>query len=158
MAAGGGNAYKQFAQDDSEGMAQQAKYSRVVLGSDGGTVFVKHAVFERGGYPVHVDSCMVEISPEVDERGARTGRFIYTVTCFRSTREPRRRGRVTSLVHIPAAEFGSCDERLWVRKYRLPEELAQLLGELCRDVVRRYPPAAALERLLGEAGGVSLYG
>ena len=151
----------------------QTRYSRVDLGSDGGTVFVKHAVFERDGYPVYVDSCMVEISPEVDERGRRTGRFVYTVTCFRSTREPRRRGRVASLVHIPAAEFGSCDEELWVRKYRLPEGLAQLLGELCKDIVRRYPPAAALERLVGggqlagearEKGpagvtaGVSLYG
>jgi len=127
----------------------QTRYIRVDLGSDGGTVFVKHAVFERDGYPVYVDSCMVEISPEVDERGRSTGRFVYTVTCFRSTREPRRRGRVASLVHIPTAEFGSCDEELWVRKYRLPEGLAQLLGELCKDIVRRYPPAAALERLVG---------
>jgi hypothetical protein len=110
----------------------QVRYSRVDLGSEGGTVFVKHAVFEQGGYPVYVDSCMVEVSPEVDEEGRRTG-------------------RVTSLVHIPAAEFGSCDEQLWVRKYKLPEGLAQLLGELCRDVVRRYPPAVALERLVGPA-------
>jgi hypothetical protein len=134
-------------------MAQTSYSRRVALSGDGGTVFVKYAVFERDGFPVHVDSCMVEISPEVDERGVRTGRFVYTVTCFRSTREPRRRGRVTSLVHIPVAEFGSCDEQLWVRKYRLPEGLAQLLGEVCRDVVRMYPPAVALERLLGEVGG-----
>ena len=139
-------------------MAQQVKYSRVDLGSDGGTVFVKHAVFERDGYPLYVDSCMVEISPEVDERGKRTGRFVYTVNCFRSTREPRRRGRVASLVYIPTAEFGGCDAQLWVRKYRLPEELARMLGELCMDIVKRYPPAVALKRLVGEVGGVSQRG
>jgi len=74
------------------------------------------------------------------------GGYMYAVSCYRKP-VPRPgeppytvRGRRYFHTGIPHNDFKTCDAGLWVERYRLHEELARMLREVCEKLTKEMPP------------------